>query len=874
MSTVLSSTQIVLFTVLLMSLLYLFIIMIIFALKEKVDSIDTKIYKRIMIINFISIILEMTLYVLGLKMGDQHGLLYNVFLIMSKVFTCFICLWFFGMYKYTRVLYYKYTEDKSSNKNKMIDIIVVLCACLLILVLPTTFTIENNVGYTSGPSTKVAGLIMIVESVMMIFYLLKSRKVLKNKEFIPIILSVIFLFLTIAIQMYNPSLLLFNPSITLVTIIMYHTIENPDMKMAKQLELAKEQSEKANRAKTDFLSSMSHEIRTPLNAIVGFSDCIMDAKDIGEAKENARDIVNASQTLLEIVNGILDISKIEAGKIEIVNSKYKGREAFIELAKLITPKMHEKGLDFTYSIAEDVPDTLYGDHANIKKIVTNLLSNACKYTDKGFVHYEVNCVNSANVSKLIISVEDSGRGIKKENIDKMFTKFQRLDEDRNTTIEGTGLGLAITKQLIELMGGKIIVHTVYGEGSKFTVVLNQRIEVPDEVTEKKVKSTLDLKDIRILMVDDTPLNLKVTTKLLEKYNANHVITCDSGFECLEKIQRGETYDIILLDDMMPRMSGVETFKKLKEIPGFNTPTVALTANAISGMREKYLADGFNDYLAKPIEKDELIRVCNEILGRSATEDINVGEINKSTSNAPIRDDIIVNDFKDQVIPVEDNIEEELGKTLEITKRDIKPIDENNISEVSTIPVIENNSEVITEITSETVTEVSTEVSTVPVIENIINGINIVPPIENAVVETLEDTNTNINTNEVNSKCDRSYLEANGVDVNHALELLGDMEMYNMTINDFMAEVEDKWNRICEYKANSDMENYAIDVHSLKSDCKYLGFMTLADIAYQHELKSKEKDVTFVNNNFLQLEEEYKKVLEIAKNYVKDNPVSE
>ena len=849
-----------------LSLIYVCLTMIVYFSKRRLPNVENQIYKKLLLIIPFGVILEGICNLSAIFFPDT--LASNIF---GRVYLVFIVNWviIFSTYMFVvTAMHGKSIEEYNKGICRKIYIAASFVFSLLLLVLPLNFVLTDTEAFISGFGVLVLAIVISVLVFIDFMLVLFNFKVMETREKIPI--GVLFLIMILIIAMHNvaPQVQIISSAFALITIIMYHTIENPDVKMIQELEVARDQADKANRAKTDFLSSMSHEIRTPLNAIVGFSDCIMDAKDIGEAKENARDIVNASQTLLEIVNGILDISKIEAGKIEIVNSKYKGREAFIELAKLITPKMHEKGLDFTYSIAEDVPDTLYGDHANIKKIVTNLLSNACKYTDKGFVHYEVNCVNSANVSKLIISVEDSGRGIKKENIDKMFTKFQRLDEDRNTTIEGTGLGLAITKQLIELMGGKIIVHTVYGEGSKFTVVLNQRIEVPDEVTEKKVKSTLDLKDIRILMVDDTPLNLKVTTKLLEKYNANHVITCDSGFECLEKIQRGETYDIILLDDMMPRMSGVETFKKLKEIPGFNTPTVALTANAISGMREKYLADGFNDYLAKPIEKDELIRVCNEILGRSATEDINVGEINKSTSNAPIRDDI------NQVIPVEDNIEEELGKTLEITKRDIKPIDENNISEVSTIPVIENNSEVITEVTSETITEVSTEVSTVPVIENTINEINIVPPIENAVVETLEDTNTNINTNEVNSKCDRSYLEANGVDVNHALELLGDMEMYNMTINDFMAEVEDKWNRICEYKANSDMENYAIDVHSLKSDCKYLGFMTLADIAYQHELKSKEKDVTFVNNNFLQLEEEYKKVLEIAKNYVKDNPVSE
>ena len=570
----------------------------------------------------------------------------------------------------------------------------------------------------------------------------------------------------------------------------------------------------------------------------------MDAESLGEAKENAKDIVNASQTLLEIVNGILDISKIEAGKVEIINSQYNAPETFDELAKLITPKMNEKGLDFTYNIAPDLPNTLFGDHANLKKIVTNLLSNACKYTDKGYVHYEVNCINTKDVCKLIISVEDSGRGIKKDNIDKMFTKFQRLDEDRNTTIEGTGLGLAITKQLIELMGGKIIVHTVYGEGSKFTVVINQRIEVEELGQKKKYKTTLDLTNVRILIVDDTALNLKVQCKLLEKFGANTLVTCDSGFECIERIKRGEIYDLILLDDMMPKMSGVETLKKLKEIDGFNIPTIALTANAITGMREKYLADGFDDYLAKPIEKEQLIQVVNQILGRSITEEVPRERIQRAI-NGPvspsIRNDEIpnVDDYdkaeeerRNAIIPVEDDIESILGEKLD-----------NNYMEEK---FQTSESILVDHINENDSTEIK-PIETIPVVD-----INV--PIESS------------------PNVDKDYMINNGVDMDHALELLGDMDMYNMTISDFMNEVEDKWNNIIEYKNTNNMPEYAILVHSLKSDCKYLGFMTLADIAYQHELKSKDNDSNYVNEHFTELEEEYKKVLEIAKKYVENNPV--
>lgn len=400
-------------------------------------------------------------------------------------------------------------------------------------------------------------------------------------------------------------------------LVMYFTIENPDVKMIEELSMAKVEAERASKAKTEFLSSMSHEIRTPLNAIVGFSECISSAKNLKEAKENAKDIMVASNTLLEIVNGILDISKIESGKLEIVNSKYDSDKLFHGVATLMRKKMEEKELDFIVNISKDIPKTLYGNHSNLKKVVTNLLSNAFKYTDSGYVKYEVKCINDQEICRLIISVEDSGRGIKSESIDKLFTKFERLDEARNTTIEGTGLGLAITKKIVDLMGGKIIVQSKYQEGSKFTVIVDQKIVLHEE-TEEKVedkKQPMNLSDKKVLIVDDNTLNLKVATKLLEKYHLN-IETVDNGIDCIQKIKNHHSYDLLLLDDMMPNKSGVEVLKELKEIADFHIPTIALTANAISGMREEYLKMGFDDYLSKPINKEELDHLIRKYLEKN------------------------------------------------------------------------------------------------------------------------------------------------------------------------------------------------------------------------------------------------------------------
>ena len=751
------------------SIFYIVLIGVAYFCKKKVDTLENRIYSSLIIIIFITLILDCFSVSLGLIYPDLY--VTNLF---GKLYLISILAWVFAFTYYIFVI--SFHKDKNNiimdrtsktylyfKKYFHLFLLLFAIAGSIVFLAPLNVYGDGKIMYTYGSSAILSYSFAAVCIVSWVIFIVLNIKRVGFKKYIPVFAFVVVAGIAVAIQSSFPQYLLVTAAATFITILTYFTIENPDIKIIEQLELAKEQADKANQAKTDFLSSMSHEIRTPLNAIVGFSDCIRHTDTLEEAKDNAKDIVNASNTLLEIVNGILDISKIEAGKLEIVNSPYDAKELFSSLAKLIKPRMTEKGLDFQVYIAPDLPRVLYGDHANIKKVVTNILSNASKYTDKGFVRYEVNCVNNGNRCRLIISVEDSGRGIKKENIYKLFTKFQRLEEDRNTTIEGTGLGLAITKQLVELMGGKVIVHTVYGEGSKFTIILDQPIE--KESALQKVQGPnlthLDLTGVRILVVDDNTLNLKVSTKLFERYHAT--IECvDSGFRCLEKIQAGEKYDIILLDDMMPKMSGVETLQKLKQLPNFSTPVVALTANAITGMREKYIGDGFNDYLAKPIEKDEMIRVFASILHLT---------------------------------------DEVTGKLFETTE--------------------------------------------------------------------LLDVDDNVNTSSTSKEVyNEDYLRSHGVDIDHALDLLGDMEMYKMTLHDYLDEIDGKVEQLKKYLDVHDMSNYAILVHSMKSDAKYLGFMSYADICYQHELKSKENDYHYCVEHFSELKSELQKYLEIVRSYSK------
>ena len=802
---------------------------VVFFSKERAKNKETAIFSRVLIYSLVDSILMVVIICLALFSKDSLKLME----FLNKVDYAMYILFSSNLFLY---VYYVTSKEDETQKVKLYNFffylttVIDVILMILLLFMKVDVHIDGSVMYSDGLALSSTIIGCSFYFLAMIVCLIINFKKAISRKLTPLYALIGFFALVFALNQIDQTIVIISAALAYVNLIMLFTIENPDIKLVQQLEIAREHADKANQAKTEFLSSMSHEIRTPLNAIVGFSGEILESENLEEAQENAKDIVNASDTLLEIVNGILDISKIEAGKIEIINSPYNAPETFEELAKLITPKMTEKGLDFSYNIAPDLPGTLYGDHANLKKVVTNFLSNAYKYTDKGYVHYEVNCVNSNGVCKLIISVEDSGRGIRNESVDKMFTKFQRLDEDKNTTIEGTGLGLAITKQLTELMGGRVFVHTVYGQGSKFTVVINQKIENVQVQKKKKIDTTIDLKDVRILLVDDTPLNLKVAAKLLARYGANQIDTCISGFECLDKIKSGEKYDVILLDDMMPKLSGTETLNQLREIEGFNTPVVALTANAITGMREKYLADGFDDYLAKPIEKEQLTIVLNKLLGKSSDNDVE--ELEVSQSQEVVDEETEQN--KKEIIPVEENIEELLGDQL-----DMNYSEEDNM-----------NSEELNNLVGQGA-----------------DGIRVAPPEEvNLATDPFADDDKEA-TPVVEGVYDRNYLESKGVNMEQALDSLGDMEMYNATMSDFLSEVETKWADLVKYKEENNMPEYAVLVHSLKSDCKYLGFMDLADIAYQHELKSKENDTAFVNEHFAELEEKYNKVLEIAKEYV-------
>ena len=506
--------------------------------------------------------------------------------------------------------------------------VLLIAGALLVFIFQFTnlyYYFDESNTYCEGPLYMLFTLVPFVSLLVDVSLIIQYSKKLENNVRISLLIFAIIPILDPFVQILLPGVDSTSISFSFMALVLYSIDLVNTSKAAEDTIRALAVSE----AKSAFLSNMSHEIRTPLNSILGMNEMVLRECDDPKIVEYSENISSAGDILSGLINDILDFSKIEAGKIEIIPVDYDLSTVIHDLNNLIYIRTDAKGLELKFDIDASTPKMLNGDEIRIKQVITNILTNAAKYTDRGSITFKVSCkkiVRDNNSAVIRFSVTDTGIGIKPEDMKKLFTKFERIEEKRNRKTEGTGLGMSITKSLLEMMGSELEVESVYGQGSTFSFDLEQKVVAWDQIgdyeksykdrqgTKEKYKEKLHAPDANVLVVDDNKVNLTVFQFLIKKTQIQPD-TAESGDECLEKTA-SKKYDLIFLDHMMPGKNGIETLHELRDQssnPNRNTPVVCLTADAVSGAREEYISAGFTDYLTKPIATDLLEDMLIELL---------------------------------------------------------------------------------------------------------------------------------------------------------------------------------------------------------------------------------------------------------------------
>ena len=588
------------------SLFYSLLINIVYFSSKRLRSIENKIFEKIMLTNFVGVLLAIGSY-FTIKNIDRFELL-NTFI--SKGYIVYLLTWLTLFSVYIFVISIKDGKDKKSEVNKIINLFGILYLIFLIIIIikPLYYHNINGAIYSYGPSANVMYIVSIVYITVWLIRLSTNIKRIRDKKYLPIFAFMGLGLVVMIIQKQHPELLLMTSMETFIVFLMYHTIENPDMQIIEEVHRAKEISDNANEEKSMFLYNMTNEIRGITKDIDYSADNILEEVDnkkvdVLNIGNSAREIKNNTAKFTTMTNEILDISQMDSN-IKIYNDKYNVKIIIKELVQIYKKKAEDKGISFRTNIASDIPPYLYGDSMGLKKALSIILDNSVKYTSSGFIDFDVSTIIKRDIARLVITVEDSGSGIKAEDLNKIFNK--KVNDNERLNIK---YNLYNAKRLVILMGGTIIPSSVYGRGTTIKVMLDQKIADMDDALDK-YESVYDKKSI--LLVDDNVSSGKIFTKMLKDTNIELSIVT-SGKECLDKIRNKDKYDLILLDEDMEPLDGITVMRKLKEIRTFNTKTILLTKNNDYEYNDDYLEYGFDGYLLKPIDKDKLFELIDKYL---------------------------------------------------------------------------------------------------------------------------------------------------------------------------------------------------------------------------------------------------------------------
>lgn len=577
--------------------IYIVLVTMMYFNKKRISTYENKIYGHLLLVSVLQIIMGLLGFIAIYYY--QNALLIKRIINVAYLFSLICWALIFTLYVIS--------ISFNNKQNKKIDFIIFaifLIVFLIISALPMGYYNINNFVYTSGSAVSFTYFMSFLCILTIIFCVIKNRKNLLSKKYIPVASFFLIGIVVLILQINNPKLFLISPMEMIVTIIMYFTIENPDVKMLTEVYRAKEISDNANEEKTMFLFNVTKEIKTVTNNINSHTDTILEETsnkniNVVVVNDNAMEIKSDIAQFNTMTNELLDISSIDAANIKVYNTKYNIK---LILKQIITTYKDKcNNIEFRSNIASDLPEYMYGDSINLKKILISLLDNAIKYTNNGYVELNVSCVKKQDICRLIISIEDSGIGIKSEELDKVFNKNkEELNRDNLKN------NLYTIKKILTIMGGAIITNSTYGKGTTMKVILDQKI-VPDEFSpELKLYNNK-----KILLIDSNENTYKIFKKILHSDNIN-IDYVGVGKLGLDKIREKEKYDLVFIEDDLKPLDGYEIIKKLNNIKTFNSPVVLLTKDSNIEYNDDYKKYGFKNYLLKPIKKKDLFEIIDRL----------------------------------------------------------------------------------------------------------------------------------------------------------------------------------------------------------------------------------------------------------------------